>query len=73
MRTLFRILSLILVICVLGSFAGMVFTLIKGLFSLFVIIGGFLVGFIAMSWLLRRLSKSYEKNHPEEYGRAEEQ
>ncbi len=44
----------------------MVITLIKGLFSLFFIIGGFLVGFIAMSWFLGRISKSYAERHPEE-------
>ncbi|MBR3036653.1 MAG: hypothetical protein IKI54_05115 [Lachnospiraceae bacterium] len=66
MRTLFRILSIVLICCVLGSFAGMVITLIKGLFSLFFIIGGFLVGFIAMSWFLGRISKSYAERHPEE-------
>lgn len=65
MKTVFRVLSLILVVCLLGSFAGMVYTLIKGLFSLFFIIGGFLVGFIAMSLLLRRFSGSYDESHPE--------
>ena len=68
MKTLFRILSIVLICCVLGSFAGMVITLIKGLFSLFFIIGGFLVGFIAMSWFLGRISRSYDERHPEQSG-----
>ncbi len=65
MKSLYRVLSLILVVCLLGSFAGMVYTLIKGLFSLFFIIGGFLVGFIAMSYLLKHFSRSYDESHPD--------
>ena len=66
MRTLFRVLSIILIFCVLGSFIGLIVTLIKGLFNLVFIVGGFLVGFLAMSWVLNRFSNSYEETHPDE-------